>query len=59
MEGRYALFFFHCEKKKFLKEKKKKDFFLCMGSKQHDVGGYAHYFWVDITVLIELNAIYS
>lgn len=57
MEGRYALFFSIAKKKKF--KEKKKDFFLCMCSEQHDVGGYAHYFWVDITVLIELNAIYS
>lgn len=51
-------FFPYCEKKN-LKTKKKKKIFLCECSKRCDVGGCAHYFWYDITVLIELNAIYS
>lgn len=59
MEGRYALFFSHCAKKKFKNRKKKEKIFLCECSKRCDVGGCAHYFWYDITILIELNAIYS
>lgn len=46
------------KKKKKLKREKKR-FFLCECFKRCDVGGCAHYFWYDITVLIELNAIYS
>lgn len=47
------------KKEKKFKNRKKKEDFLYECSKRCDVGGCAHYFWYDITVLIELNAIYS